>query len=50
MGIKMVTLSELTQRPYAGNFLMYQLFEESSTIDEGMIAKTMKNVTDYDLI
>ena len=48
--IKSVTLQELTNQPYCGSFLMYQLFEESSSADELLIKKSLKNCTDFDFI
>lgn len=50
MAIKQVTMTELTNQPYAGQFLIYQIFEESSTPDELLITKARKNLTDFDLI
>lgn len=50
LAIKQVTLTELTNQPYAGQFLIYQLFEESSSPDELLITKARKNLTDFDLI
>ena len=48
--IKSITLQELTNQPYCGPFLMYQLFEESSTANELLIKKSLKNCTDFDFI
>ena len=50
LAMKQVTLNELTSQPYAGQFLFYQLFEESSTADETLIKKAKKNCTEFDYI
>ena len=50
VSIKTVLLQELTNQPYCGQFLAYQLFEESSAADELLIKKALKNCTDFDFI
>jgi len=45
-----VTLLELTEQPYAGQFLAYQLFDESSNADEQLIETAFKACTDFDFI
>lgn len=48
--LKQIILQELTNQPFCGQFLVYQLFEESSSPDELLITKALKNCTDFDFI
>lgn len=48
--IRHVTLLELTEQPFAGQFLTYQIFDESSNADEQLMQKALANCVDFDFI
>lgn len=48
--IRLVTLLELTEQPFAGQFLAYQIFDESSHADEQLMQKALANCVDFDFI